>query len=1194
MHRYLYFFSLIFFTFITFVSCESDFLEGEWSKTPPVKNHFSLDKQKLDFGFAAASESVTVTTNGSWSASADASWIKLSPASGNADSQLSISIEENNTESDRFGEIIVKSQPLNSTSKIVVAQKGKNFNFTVDKDSIGSSSVAFSDLITITTNDEWTIAADKDWLSLSVSSGKGEGNVNINVLENKTPEARIAMISIKGKNSGTTASVKVVQDGKFLKVYANSLNFSNDGESKTVIISTDGTYSVSQEGEWFIVSQIGDTLTVTAEKNIATSMNSGSIVVSMTNLTTGSLSQTISVKQGATDYNFSVDKTSITSDYSANSTLFTITTNDEWTITTSDSWITVSSSSGSGDRDITVNLSENTTTTSRSGSITISGKNSGESATITVLQVGKKEVVNADGYENGYAYVDLGLPSGTLWATCNIGAESPDEFGDYFAWGETEPKRSYDWRNYVYSNGSATTLTKYCISVSYGTIDNKSILDPEDDAAHAKWGGSWRMPTKIEQDELREECTWTWTTFNGVKGYLVTSKKNSKYIFIPAAGGINENGIFSEEIGLYWSSIINTEVPYQACALDVSSRNVAWNNVSSRSYGYPVRPVFKDFETCFLNVDKSMVSIDCNSTRAIIELSTNDSWTVSSDVSWITLSAASGRGDNLLFISASENTSSSSRSGIVTIVGSNSTTKTVTVYQDAQQEDINSWDERDVVHEYVDLGLSSGVLWATCNVGAKTSEGYGEYFAWGEIKPKSSYSWATYKHCIGSEVLMTKYCTDRSLGEVDNKTILDLDDDAAHVLWGGNWRMPTNAEMEELAAECTWTWKTQSGINGYLVSSKQNGNSIFLPAADCLADSYYNCAGSNGMYWTSSLETTYSVSAFHFCFYSDNRYFPESGPRYVGCTIRPVCKQKEASYSLSIDETSISVDSSSSSKSFNISSNDSWTISTADSWISVSEISGNGNKKITVTISANTSSSSREGKITINGTNSGSKTILVTQEGKPESGNNGYGYENGYEYVDLGLPSGLLWATCNVGATNPEDYGDYFAWGETETKITYDWSTYKYGNGSSDILTKYNHNSSYGIVDNKTVLDLEDDVAHVKWGGSWRMPTKTEQDEIRDENNCTWTWTTQNGVKGYQVMSKKNSNSIFLPAAGYYTNDFFIRNAGTNGFYWSSTKETNNPYSACSLPFNSFEVLWSNIYLRCSGQSVRPICIPSE
>ena len=192
------------------------------------------------------------------------------------------------------------------------------------------------------------------------------------------------------------------------------------------------------------------------------------------------------------------------------------------------------------------------------------------------------------------------------------------------------------------------------------------------------------------------------------------------------------------------------------------------------------------------------------------------------------------------------------------------------------------------------------------------------------------------------------------------------------------------------------------------------------------------------------------------------------------------------------------------------------------------------------------------------------------------------------EYVDLGLPSGLKWATCNVGAITPEGYGDYFAWGETEPKTTYSWSTYKYHNGSYETITKYCTKSSDGTVDNKTTLELTDDAARVNWGGNWRMPTTAEQDELRDTSNCTWTWTTQNGVKGYKITSKKNGNSIFLPAAGYGNNDN-LNYAGSDGFYWSSSLSTNVSYYAYYVGFSSGRLGWyySN---RCYGQPVRAVC----
>lgn len=133
---------------------------------------------------------------------------------------------------------------------------------------------------------------------------------------------------------------------------------------------------------------------------------------------------------------------------------------------------------------------------------------------------------------------------------------------------------------------------------------------------------------------------------------------------------------------------------------------------------------------------------------------------------------------------------------------------------------------------------------------------------------------------------------------------------------------------------------------------------------------------------------------------------------------------------------------------------------------------------------------------------------------------------NGHDYVDLGLPSGLLWATCNVGASSPEEYGNYYAWGETKPKSAYTWDTYKYGTSSNDSdITKYNP------TDEKTVLEPEDDAAHANMGGEWRMPTYAELSHLTA--NTTSTWETLNGVNGRRFTGP-NGNSIFIPAAGCY------------------------------------------------------------
>ena len=192
-----------------------------------------------------------------------------------------------------------------------------------------------------------------------------------------------------------------------------------------------------------------------------------------------------------------------------------------------------------------------------------------------------------------------------------------------------------------------------------------------------------------------------------------------------------------------------------------------------------------------------------------------------------------------------------------------------------------------------------------------------------------------------------------------------------------------------------------------------------------------------------------------------------------------------------------------------------------------------------------------------------------------------------HEYVDLGLPSGTLWATCNVGANAPEEYGDYFAWGETTSKDTYNWSNYQYCNGSNNTLTKYCDNSSYGyngFTDNLTVLEPGDDAATANWGSGWRMPTQTEMQELIDKT--TVTWTQQNGVSG-RLFTAANGNSLFLPAAGYRYNGS-LNSAGSDGCYWPSSLCASYPNYALDLYFDSYEC-YMNINGRSYGLSVRPV-----
>lgn len=190
-------------------------------------------------------------------------------------------------------------------------------------------------------------------------------------------------------------------------------------------------------------------------------------------------------------------------------------------------------------------------------------------------------------------YVDLGLPSGVLWATCNVGASNPEEFGGYYAWGETEAKHSYGWDNYKWCRGTSETLTKYCTSISLGTVDNTDELDSSDDVATVLWGSDWRMPTDEERDELIDICVWEWTTLNGVAGFRATSKTNGNSIFFPAAG--YRMDISTENVGAacyYWTKSLYSNECYFSSYIYKYSNEADWMSIP-RQAGMPVRPVWK-------------------------------------------------------------------------------------------------------------------------------------------------------------------------------------------------------------------------------------------------------------------------------------------------------------------------------------------------------------------------------------------------------------------------------------------------------------------------------------------------------------------------------------------------------------------------------------------------------------------------
>ncbi|MBR4827000.1 MAG: Ig-like domain-containing protein [Bacteroidales bacterium] len=483
------------------------------------------------------------------------------------------------------------------------------------------------------------------------------------------------------------------------------------------------------------------------------------------------------------------------------------------------------------------------------------------------------------------------------------------------------------------------------------------------------------------------------------------------------------------------------------------------------------------------------------------------------------------------------------------------------------------------VPEAVDMGL--GVKWASWNVGTWKAENYGNYYAWGETKTKSVFIWDDYALANGSLYSITKYNDSSTYGIVDNKEILEPVDDVAAVAYGDGWHMPTEYDFAELlnTARCEWTWTTQNAVNGYRVYSYVTGNSIFLPAAGYKTSSSYNTGG--GRYWSSNVNNSFNAKNLGF---SSSGRWMSYGHRAYGFSVRAVYGTSYVPVSgIQLDQHQLT-------------------------------LGEDGTYQLSATVSPDSATNknvkwSSSNTAVAKVSNSGLVTAMSEGDATITAETEDGGYKDycnvkvtaALTAVNLGLPSGTKWANMNLNASRPADTGDYFAWGETQGKSSFNWATYALCNGSYASLTKYNNNAPYGYgsyTDNLTMLEPEDDAAQVLLGGDWRIPTEDEVLELRE--NCTWTETTQtdsNGksVSGYLVTSNINGKSIFLPQCGYKmsgagaysTTSLYLLRTAISSVY----DPTNRPYRVRTLVVSySSAMIEENMNIeRCWGMPIRAV-----
>ena len=459
--------------------------------------------------------------------------------------------------------------------------------------------------------------------------------------------------------------------------------------------------------------------------------------------------------------------------------------------------------------------------------------------------------------------VDLGLTSGTIWASCNLGAWSPEETGGYFAWGETEPKGRFQVANY-HNTGK------------YQFGKQPEVLQPEDDAAHVKLGGKWRIPTYPEAKELLRECTWKESN----EGWTATGP-NGKTLYFPKSGYYTYM-VFSNSLFHVWTSSL-----YKAKA-------AVYLWPSGTSYddtwiGNAIRPVWADPYPTITEIKLNKHEITPKA-GATTQLSA-------------TASPSTVKSIHMMYITNNSTVATVSATGLVTIHKEGRAAITLASAGKAVT------DVCEIVPEYkysqpdaIDLGLPSGLKWASCNLGATDPKKPGAYFAWGETQTKLHFTSDNYKW--GDDSKISEY---PKYNKSDGKQVLDPEDDAAHVILGGDWRMPSMAEIKELVDGCTWTTTTESDVTYLCGKSKANGRVIYFPGSGTFQDntfSSYNFAalwsrdaGTNLYRQTNGAPFDAMLSSQHYWIRissaSDENYkygFPWANHRYFGINIRPVKK----------------------------------------------------------------------------------------------------------------------------------------------------------------------------------------------------------------------------------------------------------------------------------------------------------------
>lgn len=1100
-----------------FSSCE-DKGQVVTGMVPSVKIHqLNISKHSLNFSSDSQSGNVTISSPSTvWEFTDIPSWISISPSTGSgSDTDIKVSVKKNEVTTSRVGVITLRSleEDWNYSTQLTVTQEGCSFYATPQKSSIAFDGKAGSLSVPVVSNTgTWTVSVPGN-ASYWCSAAKNGNSVTVTVTANTSNVSR--SVSIEVTTSESCEYVSVTQRPANISSTTEQLVFPVGGGTESVQVQAEAAWTAQTSYSWIDVTpQSGQsgtsTVSVQALSNNTTQDRTGYVYLELSD------KNRIEIPVQQEGIHFSIDKTDMEFPVTASSAELQVLSNVPWQFADGiPEWITVTPSSGTGNAVVTVNVTGHNSADPRQAKLSISPTAVDSPCEIDIFQAG--HTLEADS-------TSLHFSSRAGQLTFNLESDAQWVAGSSDTWISVSPASGFGSQTInvnVTANESETARTG---SVVIG-IDDKTVTVPVYQAGQyisvsskaldfTSKGGSTQVSLSSDTD---------WKIESGADWLTASVSSGSDNASVTITAGDNPSS---------------------------ASRS---SKVTVTSPGLtPVSIAVSQAARYLRTSVDTLIFFGKGGTSDAVLIETDGVCEITNTAPWITVNRLSS---TQFTVTATDYTEGSEdREATLTLsltdVTSGTVSRNIVITQSLKAQP-----------QYVDLGLS--VLWATFNVGAVSQEDYGDYFAWGETSPKTNYSWSTCKYCNGSEDYLTKYCTDSYYGTIDNKTVLDLSDDAARVLWGGRWRMPTRAEFEELVNGCTWTWTTQNGVNGYKVVSKNNSNCIFLPAAGCCNDANLSYAGDGGNYWSRSLDENNPVCSWFLNFGLDNHATYNYGSRYSGHSVRPVHPVAVTGVSLS-------------SQSLELTEHMNSTLTAMVSPSRASDYTvywSSSNTSVATVDQTGTVAAVSIGTCFITATcENCSATCSVTVKADP------------HQFVDLGLS--VKWATCNVGAYSPEEYGDYYAWGENIIKDQYSISNYEH----------YNSEGYTFIGDD--ISGTEYDVVSVCYGNGWRMPSTYEFEELLEGTDYEWIENyNETGVNGYKFTSRTNpDNFIFLPAAGY--------KYGTGTYY----QDELGYYASGSLFESSgFEYAWSlhfgmdhvsteddgfsqtSYYYRYYGRSIRPV-----